>query len=78
MKGVVLCLLLLCAGCSVTLSGAAKWSDAAPANVENAKLRQEHDKMLSEIKTFIDELRRAPSDIDAINAVLKKYGIERK
>ena len=78
MRSVVLFLLLLCAGCSVTLTGAAKWSDAAPANVESAKLRQEYDKMASDIKTFIDELRRAPDDIDAINAVLKKYGIERQ
>jgi hypothetical protein len=76
MKGVVLFLLLLCAGCTFTMT--TKWSDSVPTRVEDAKLRQEYDKMMSDIKTFIDELRRAPDDIDAINAVLKKYGIEKQ
>jgi len=71
-------LLIACSGCSVTLTGAAKWSDAAPVNSEDTELRQNYEKMAADIKGFVDELKRAPNDVDAINTVLKKYGIERK
>ena len=69
---------VLCCGCSVTLTGAAKWSDAAPVNSEDTELRQNYEKMAADIKGFVDELKRAPNDVEAINTVLKKYGIERK
>jgi len=75
MRILVILALLACSGCSVTMTGAARWSDQEPVVSEDAELRKQIDSIKAEVQAFVGELRNAPNDIDAINAVLKKYGI---
>ena len=79
MKWVAMMLLLIaCAGCSVTLSGNAKWSETDGAVQELEALKQKHLQLSTVINSMTQELQTAPADLEAVNTVLKKYGIERK
>ena len=73
-------LIVCCAGCSVTLNGSARWSEAGPEPTQppNKELQAQIDKMTGEIRAFVTDLKTAPNELEAINAVLKRYGIERK
>jgi len=73
-------LIACCSGCSVTLNGSARWSEAGPepTPLPNKELQAQIDKMTGEIRTFVTDLKTAPNELEAIDAVLKRYGIERK
>jgi len=75
---VTILLVACCTGCSVTLTGAAKWSDLNQASKQNSELEQQYAKMEGEIRAFVNDLKATPNELEAVNAVLKKYGIERE
>ena len=70
----VVLMLCLCASCTVTMSGAAKWSEDA---VTDTVPKAQYDKLLVQAQGFASEISTA-TDIDAVNAVLAKYGVARK
>ena len=80
--GVVASLLVIMAcgaGCTITMTGSAKWSDVDSVVVDdNKELISQNDRLLAETRAFVSEISAASGDIDDIHAVLKKYGIERK
>ena len=80
MRVLIVIAMLACSGCSVTLNGSARWSEAGPEPTQppNKELQAQIDKMTGEIRAFVTDLKTAPNELEAINAVLKKYGIERK
>jgi len=77
MKSIALVVLILClcASCTVTLTGDAKWSEAA--TIDAGVPKEQYDKLLAEAQSFASEISAA-ADIDAVNAVLAKYGVARK
>jgi len=72
----ILLLLVACAGCSVTLTGNANWSEVDPSVQELAALRQKHEQLSVAVKKMTDELATIPPEMDAVLAVLTKYGIK--
>jgi len=76
MKCAMFLLVCLCAGCSVTVSGSAKWSDTPPGG--DAALQAQYDKMLTETRGFVADVRAASQDLNALHGVMKKYGIAPK
>ena len=77
---VTILLVACCTGCSVTLTGSARWSEAGPEPTQppNKELQAQIDKMTGEIRAFVTDLKTAPNELEANDAVLKRYGIERK
>ena len=76
LAGLVLCLCLT--GCNVTMSGNARWSEPAPVQpAPDAQLQQQHQQLATAVNKLTAELKAAPNDIETVNAILRKYGIER-
>ena len=63
-------LVLLCGGCTVTLTGEGRWREPKAASPQLQQLQSALNNMASELKA-------APDDIEAINGVLGKYRIQR-
>ena len=76
MKLFVLIALLACSGCSVTMTGSAKWSDPEPLQSELEQLRQRNEQFTTAIQNMKQELQATTNDINAVSAVLRKYGIQ--
>ena len=72
--GAILASVLLC-GCTCTLSvrGSGQAPKAQPAEDSAAELAR----IRRGVQAMVTELRAAPADVEAIDAVLQKYGIER-
>ena len=73
----MLCLILfaaLCSGCSVTLNATGRWDDG---NAELVALQGRMAQVDSVVKQMSTELQSTPGDINAVDAVLSKYGIRR-
>lgn len=69
----VLCAVCLC-GCSVTVSGTARLREPA-AVAPDAELRAKHEQLSTAIQSMTRELVGTSRDIDAVAAVLARYGI---
>ena len=67
----LVCMAILCSGCTVTFTGTSKWSDV----VDNGKLQMQYDKLATDARNLVTELKDSPYEIDAVSAVLKKYGV---
>lgn len=73
----MLCLILfaaLCSGCSVTLNATGRWDDN---NAELAAIQGKMAQVNAVVKQMSTELQSTPGDINAVDAVLSKYGIRR-
>jgi len=78
MKWIVMLLILIaCAGCSVTVSGNADWWQGDSSEAEMQALQQKHQQLLTVVSSMTKELKAAPADLDSVDNVLRKYGIER-
>jgi len=69
--------LALCAGCSVTLSASAQRSGDQTAATQLKALQEQSEKQSALVRQMVAELEAAPEDLNAINAVLRKYGVNR-
>ena len=74
MKWLTMLLVLLLAGCTVTMTGTARWSEPDAPDVE---WREKHEKLSAVVRSMTQELAAAPDDISAVNKVLLKYGVNR-
>jgi len=68
-------LMLAATGCSVTFTGQTRWSEAEPLNPD-VELRAQFDKLSAAAQSLTRDLSATPKDADAIENVLKKYGIK--
>ena len=68
----------LCSGCSVTLSASAQRSGDQTAATELKALQEQSEKQSALVRNMVAELEAAPNDIAAVNAVLAKYGVNRR
>jgi len=64
---------LALSGCSVTLNATGRWRET-PVAAPDA----EADRIKAVVNAMVSELSQTPNDIDAVNSVLTKYGINRK
>ena len=68
-------LLVVCAGCSVTMTGSAKWSEVDGSAQELETIQKEHGQLLAAVSAMTKELETSERGIDPVLSVLKKYGI---
>jgi len=77
MKCLAVIMIVLLSGCTVTCRVSGRLSEVD----ESAQALQEASAELANIKTAVNsmsaELQSAPEDIQAVDAVLSKYGIRR-
>ena len=73
MRVLIVIAMLACSGCSVTLNATGKWSDTIAPDVE---LRKQYDQLNAAAKRLTQELAATPPEMDAVSAVLTKYGIK--
>ena len=73
LKALALIGVLALSGCSVTLNATGRWRET-PVAAPDA----EADRIKAVVNAMVSELSQTPNDIDAVNAVLTKYGINRK
>jgi len=69
-------LLIACSGCSVTLTGNANWSEVDSSVQDLDALRQKHEQLSVTVQKMTQELAATPPEMDAVLAVLTKYGIK--
>ena len=76
MKWLAMILLLVaCAGCSVTMTGSAKWSEVDGSAQELEALQKKHGQLSAAVSAMTQELGSAERGLDPVLSVLKKYGI---
>ena len=75
MKWFPLILLLACAGCTVTARVSSRWTEPGPN--PDVALREQHQKLTAAVQAMTQELNATTNEINAVNAVLRKYGIQR-
>ena len=77
MKWLIPCMLLVCSGCSVTLNATGRWVEPQSAAPDAPALQAQYDQYRTRVFEMAQELTATTNEIGAVNAVLKKYGIQR-
>ena len=77
MKWLCAIILFSLCGCSVTMSVSGRLSEIDGSATQLQQATAELGKIKSVVNALSDELQSAPPDINAVDAVLNKYGIRR-
>ena len=75
MKWLVVVLVVALSGCTVTTRVSGRWSEPEPS--QDVALIEQHKQLTTVVRNMTGELTAAPNEIEAVNAILRKYGIAR-